>query len=178
LSRLAEPTNRVLATAAVVGPEFEPAVVERAAGVGQDEVLAAVEEALGARLLVEVSADRYRFAHALVRATLYDELSGPRRLSLHRRVAEAIESLHGPALDDHLPALAHHWARASAPAAATAQAVDYATRAGDRALGQLAHDQAVGYYRQALELLEVAEAAPSGSRSNSTSPSERPSAER
>ncbi|HZQ77545.1 MAG TPA: AAA family ATPase, partial [Acidimicrobiia bacterium] len=151
LSRLAEPTNRVLATAAVVGPEFEPAVVERAAGVGQDEVLAAVEEALGARLLVEVSADRYRFAHALVRATLYDELSGPRRLSLHRRVAEAIESLHGPALDDHLPALAHHWARASAPAAATAQAVDYATRAGDRALGQLAHDQAVGYYRQALE---------------------------
>src|SRR5581483_12423580 len=105
LSRLAEPTNRVLATAAVVGPEFEPAVVERAAGVGQDEVLAAVEEALGARLLVEVSADRYRFAHALVRATLYDELSGPRRLSLHRRVAEAIESLHGPALDDHLPAL-------------------------------------------------------------------------
>ena len=157
LSRLTDATNRVLASAAVVGPEFEPAVVERAAGVGQDDVLAAVEEAMRARLLVEVSADRYRFAHALVRATLYDELSGPRRVALHRRVAEAIEALHGAALDDHLPALAHHWARASAPAAAAAQAVDYATRAGDRALAQLAHDQAVAYYRQALELLHVAE---------------------
>jgi hypothetical protein len=70
-------------------------------------------------------------------------------------VAEAIEFLHGRALDNYLPALAHHWARASAPAANTSRAVDYATRAGDRALAQLAHDEAVGYYGQALELLEV-----------------------
>jgi class 3 adenylate cyclase len=160
LSRLSEPTDRVLAAAAVVGLEFEAALVERAAGVGEDEVFAALEEATDARLLVEVSETRYRFAHALVRGTLYDELSGPRRVALHRRVAEAIESLYGPALDDHLPALAHHWARASAPAAATARAVDYATRAGDRALAQLANDEAVAYYRQALELADVAEGAP------------------
>ena len=76
LSRLAEATNRVLATAAVVGLEFEPAVVERAAGVGEDELLAAVEEATRARLLTEVPGARYRFGHALVRATLYDELTG------------------------------------------------------------------------------------------------------
>ncbi len=157
LSRLTEATNRVLATAAVVGPEFEAAVVERAAGVEEDEVFAAFEEATNARLLVEVPGARYRFAHALVRATLYDELSGPRRVALHRRVAEAIESLHGRALDDYLPALAHHWARTAAPAADTARAVDYATRAGDRALAQLAHDEAVTYYQQALELLDIAE---------------------
>jgi class 3 adenylate cyclase len=164
LSRLADPTNRLLATAAVVGPEFEPAVVQRAAGVGEDEVLTALEEATQARLLVEVSGPRYRFAHALVRATLYDELSGARRVALHRRVAEAIESLHGAALDDHLPALAHHWARASAPAADQARAVDYATRAGDRALAQLAHDEAAAYYRQALELLDAADGSAEGQR--------------
>jgi tetratricopeptide (TPR) repeat protein len=162
LSRLAESTDRVLATAAVVGLEFEPAVVERAAGVGEDELLAALEEATLARLLVEVPGARYRFAHALVRATLYDELTGARRVALHRRVAEAIESRHGRALDDHLPALAHHWARASAPAADTTRAVDYATRAGDRALAQLAHDEAATYYRQALELLDVSESAAQG----------------
>lgn len=44
----------MLATAAVVGLEFEPAVVERAAGVGEDELLAALEEAALARLLTEV----------------------------------------------------------------------------------------------------------------------------
>jgi class 3 adenylate cyclase len=69
LSRLAQSTNRVLATAAVVGLEFEPAVVERAGGVGEDELLAALEEATLARLLVEAPGPRYRFAHALVRAT-------------------------------------------------------------------------------------------------------------
>jgi class 3 adenylate cyclase/tetratricopeptide (TPR) repeat protein len=164
LSRLAEATNRVLATAAVVGLEFEPAVVERAAGVGEDELLAALEEATAARLLTEVPGARYRFGHALVRATLYDELTGARRVALHRRVAQAIESVHGRALDDHLPALAHHWARAAAPAADTDRAIDYAARAGDRALAQLAYDEAAAYYHQALELLAVAEGLPDDGR--------------
>ncbi|HEV8623900.1 MAG TPA: AAA family ATPase [Acidimicrobiia bacterium] len=159
LSHLAEASNRVLAVAAVVGLEFEPAVVERAGSVGEDELFGALEEASLARLLVEVPGPRYRFSHALVRATLYDELTGARRVALHRRVAEAIESVHSGALDDHLPALAHHWARAAAPAADTARAIDYATRAGDRALTQLAPDEAAAYYGQALELLQVADPA-------------------
>ena len=160
LAHLDKSTNELLAVAAVVGLEFEAAVVERAGGVGEDELLGALDEATGARLLVEVPGPRYRFSHALVRATLYDELTGARRVALHRRVAQAIESLHGRALDDHLPALAHHWARAAAPAADSLRAIDYATRAGDRAVSQLAPDEAVSYYRQALELVDVAESEP------------------
>ncbi|MGH9001898.1 MAG: hypothetical protein ACRDYV_02100, partial [Acidimicrobiia bacterium] len=111
----------------------------------------------GASLLVEVAAPaaQYRFSHALVRATLYDELTAARRVALHRRVGEAIEALYGDALDDQLPALAHHWSQAAAPAADVIRAVDYSARAGDRALAQLAKDEALGYYTQALELLEV-----------------------
>jgi len=71
-------------------------------------------------------------------------------------VAEAIESIHGEALDDQLPALAHHWARASAPAAQAARAIDYATRAGDRALAQLAPDEAAAFYAKAIELVDAA----------------------
>jgi class 3 adenylate cyclase len=166
LSRLPEATNQVLAVAAVVGLEFETAVVERASSLGEDDLIAALEQAAAVRLLTEIAgpAPRYRFSHALVRATLYDELSGPRRVVLHRRVAEAIEALHGGALDDHLPALAHHWARASAPAAEAARAVDYAARAGDRALAQLAHDEAATYYTQALELLLAPEGLPDEAR--------------
>jgi hypothetical protein len=82
-------------------------------------------------------------------------------VALHRKVAEAIESLHAASLDDHLPALAHHWARASAPAAETSRAVEYASRAGNRARAQLAHHEAVDWYRQALELLDVAGTRPS-----------------
>ena len=156
LSRLPESTNRVLSVASVVGLEFEPAVVERAGDVKDEGLLAALEEAAAVRLLTEVPGARYRFAHALVRATLYDELSGPRRVAIHRRVAETIETLHAGDLDDYLPALAHHWARASAPVAEATRAVDYAVRAGDRALAQLAHDEAATYYRQAIELVDAA----------------------
>src|SRR5207302_1729890 len=54
--------------------------------------------------------------------------------------------------DDHLPQLAHHFARARD----VDKAIEYASRAGDRALDQLAHDEAAAYYRQALELLDPA----------------------
>ena len=123
-----------------------------------------MEEAVAARVVIEVGATRYRFAHALMRATLYDELTAARRVALHRKAARPSRRSTTGALDDHLPALAHHWARARAPAADTARAVEYAIRAGDRALAQLAHDEAVTYYRQALELLDAAPGAAEGQR--------------
>jgi class 3 adenylate cyclase/tetratricopeptide (TPR) repeat protein len=157
LSRLSDGANRALAVAAVVGLEFEAALVRAAGGVDEDSLLSALDEAVSARLVSEVAAavPRYRFGHALVRATLYDELTAARRVVLHRKVAEAIETLRAGALDDYLPALAHHWSQASAPAAETAKAIEYATRAGERALAQLAYDEAVSYFRSALELVAL-----------------------
>ena len=157
LTHLSKDANRLLHVAAVVGAEFDLDVLRASDVLEDDDLVAAVEEATSARLVVEAlgPAPRYRFAHALVRDTLYRGLSAARRTTLHRRVAEAIEAVHGPYLDDYLPALAHHWARAAAPAAETGRAVDYARRAGDRALAQLAHDEAVAYYRQAIELREA-----------------------
>jgi predicted ATPase/class 3 adenylate cyclase len=158
LSRLSEPANRALRVASLIGLEFEPALLS-AADLGDDELYAALEEAVTARLLTEMPGGRarYRFAHALVRATLSDEISAVRRAGLHQRIAEAIEKVHAGALDNYLPALAHHWARAGVPPTQAFRAIDYASRAGDRALAQLAHDEAAGYYREALELLDAVE---------------------
>ena len=155
LSRLSERANRALSVASVVGLVFRPDVLATAGELAEDELFASLEEAVGASLLVETAAAgaQYRFSHALVRATLYDELTAARRVALHRRVGEAIEALYGEADDDQLPALAHHWSQAAAPAAEVNRAIDYSTRAGHRALTQLAHDEAVAYYRQALDLL-------------------------
>ncbi len=159
LSRLSEATNHLLDHAAVIGLEFETAVLRDSANLDQERLTAAIDEAVSARLVSEVPGigARYRFSHALVRDTLYAELSGPRRTTLHKRVAEAIEGVHRGHLQDHLPALTHHYSRAAAPSADTQKAAGYASQAGDRALAQLAHDEAAAYYRQALELLAVAE---------------------
>jgi hypothetical protein len=148
LARLSDGTRRMLRMAAVVGAEFEPALL---IGDEADEepLISALEEATTARLVMEAGNDRYRFAHALVRDTLYDGLSPVRRATLHRRVGKAIEALHAGHLDDYLPALTHHFARAGH----AAQAIDYAIRAGERAMGQLAFEAAAVYYEQALDAM-------------------------
>jgi class 3 adenylate cyclase/tetratricopeptide (TPR) repeat protein len=163
LSRLSPAANHVLSLGAVAGEEFELPVLQRAGGLEEEALLSALDEAMAARLVAEVVGPqpRYRFSHTLVRATLYDELTGARRVVLHRRVAEAMESVHAGHLDDYLPALAHHYARASAP---RSEAVTFAQRAGDRALAQLANDEAVAYYRQALEMIDLIETGPATPR--------------
>ncbi len=166
LSRLSDEANRTLRRAAVIGVEFDLPVLQASGDAGEESVLLAVEEAVSARLVLEVPGlvARYRFTHALVRDTLYGDLSAARRTTHHRRVADAIETVHAGSIDDHLPALAHHWARASTTSADARRAVDYAVRAGDRALAQLAHDEAVAYYRQALDLLGEGDGCGSDSR--------------
>src|SRR5205823_8202712 len=65
LSRLSRSANRTLRVAAVVGLEFDPAVVQAAGSADEEEeVLSALEEACAARLLTEIAGPRYRFAHA------------------------------------------------------------------------------------------------------------------
>ncbi|MCA1841759.1 MAG: AAA family ATPase, partial [Actinobacteria bacterium] len=164
LHRLSGEANTTLRLAAVVGQEFELAVVQAAGALNEETLLGSVDEAVGARLVLEVSATRFRFAHALVRTTLYESLSGARKVALHRKVAEAIEAVHADALDDDLPTLAHHWANASPPGTDTSRAVEYARKAGDRALAQLAHDEAARYYASGLGLLDAGGAAPEDAR--------------
>lgn len=157
LSRLSGTANDVLRLAAVVGFEFDLTVLAAVADLGEETLLGALDEAVAAHLVTEVQdlGVRGRFTHALVRDTLYDELSPARRVALHRRVADVIETSYAGRLENHLPALAHHYTRAAAPATETTKAVTYATQAGDHALAQLANEDASRYYTQALELLDV-----------------------
>ena len=103
------------------------------------------------------SPGRVRFAHALIRDTLYDELTAARRLQLHAQAGEALEAVYAADAEGHLAELAHHFAVA-APAGTGAKALEYATRAGDRATAQLAHEEAVRLYEMALGFVTDEEA--------------------
>ena len=158
LSRMSEEANQTLRLAAVVGEEFEVPLLHLAGDLSEEALLCALEEVAEARVVTETgTVGRYRFSHALVRDTLYDEISAARRAALHGKVTEAIERVHAARLDDYLPALAHHCGQASGHAGYSTRGAVYATRAGDQALAQLAPDEAAGYYRRALELLDMAE---------------------
>jgi tetratricopeptide (TPR) repeat protein len=72
-------------------------------------------------------------------------------------VADALEELFGEDPGERVGELAYHWAHATQPRD-TEKAMIYAQRAGDRALDQLAPDEALRWYRDALDLLDRAPA--------------------
>jgi class 3 adenylate cyclase len=144
VARLAPNTGRVLEIAAVVGDEFDFDLLQRVAeSASINDLVAALDEAVRAGVLVESSGDtcRYSFTHSLVRATIYGDLTSARRATLHGKVGTALEQL-GEGLDAlDLPGLAHHFCEA-ARVGATAKAGAYSLLAARRALDQVAYEQA------------------------------------
>ena len=158
LNRLGEMTNRVLACAAVLGRSFEIALLAPMAEamperLSEDACAAGIEEALQLRIIeAQAQPGRYRFTHALIRETLYDEIAGPTRACLHLNAGRAIERLYRHDLSAHWPALAHHYG-ASLPGGDAARAIDFAILAGDRADALQAHEEAARYRQLALQAL-------------------------
>jgi len=155
LGRLPEATNKILSLAAVIGRQFDVRLLAAIAEGGEDVVLDALEEATRAALVVEVpgEANRFAFSHALIRATLYEELGAARRARLHRKVGEALEARADVDPDTRIDELAYHWLAATQVADA-GKAIGYARRAGDRALAGLAFEEAAAHYERALGVLQ------------------------
>jgi DNA-binding SARP family transcriptional activator len=153
LTHLAEECNRLLVLASVLGREFALAPLARMSGVPEDELLDVLDEAIAARVVSDLPGGpgRVRFAHVLIRDTLYEGLAAARRVRLHRLAVEALEALYGDELGPHLAELAYHCIAGSE----FDKGLSYARRAGDRALALVAYEEAARLYETALEALEL-----------------------
>jgi class 3 adenylate cyclase len=150
LGRLSEATNQVLGAAAVIGREFDLELAGWVVDLDESTVLDAVDDACRARLVEELGPDRFRFAHAMVRETLYGELSPTRRRRLHRTVTEVMAKIR----PHDVAALAHHAVEAGPVGGDVTAAVSYLIAAADQALGSRAFADAEVFYRKVLELLD------------------------
>ena len=160
LSRLGDDCNRMLTIGAAMPGGFTLEVVSRVLDADEDSVLDLLEEALDRQIVRERrdQSGTYEFNHALIRQTLYSELSTPRRIRMHRQILGALEQLYAANIDPHLPELAFH-AFQAAPGGDVDKAVDYATRSGQRAGASAAHEEAARSYDLALQALELDETA-------------------
>lgn len=153
VARLPEEVASFLRTASVAGLDFDLRVVAQAAGRDEQAAIEAFENGTEAGLLEEDGANRFRFRHGLVRSALREQLSQARRVRVHLRMGEALESVYRDQLDNHANALAYHFFEA-VPAGGAAKAYRYTLLAAERATQLLSHGQAVEAYGQALELLD------------------------
>src|SRR5438046_2430307 len=163
LAPLPAPCKDALTLASVVGREFGLGALQRACGLGADALLEVLRPALGREILVRDprTAGRYRFPHALIRETIYEQLDAAERARLHRRIGEVLEALHEMDPTPHLATLAHHFLEA-VPAGGAEKAITYSTRAARYAEASLAYEDAAVLFDRALEGL--AEAHPADAR--------------
>jgi len=168
-----EDEERVLAVAAVVGPEVPFDLLLRASGEDEERLAEVVDVLVASGLLLERPGERFAFASDRVRSEHYGRLTESRRRLLHRRVGAALEAT-GTADVATIYALAYHfylgrvddkaihYNRTAAGIAATAHAPRDARGHLERALESFRRrspDDWAGETELVLELAEQADAA-------------------
>lgn len=138
----------VIDLAAVIGAEFDLALLSAGAGDSRQAVAEVLERAEQAGVIVAIPGrpGRFAFAHALIRSARYDAIPAAGRLRLHRAVADALECQPDADIAD----LARHWC-AAAPLGQPERAVRYARLAAERARSSVALAEAIRHYESALQ---------------------------
>ncbi len=153
---LASPdAQRALTVGAVVGREFDLALLRDTVDLPPTALAAAMDDACACGLIVALPdvSGRYRFTHVLIAETLYGDVPTAQRLSLHLSIARRIEADRRGAVDRHLAELAHHYAR-SLPLGPVEKAVEFAHRGARHAEAVLAYEEAARLYEAGVTALE------------------------
>lgn len=150
LAALTVPARAVASTAAIAGRRFDFDLLQTLTHHDERELLSLVKELIAAQLVVEESAERFAFRHALTREAIYAELLARERVALHREVAAALERQHADSLDAVVEALAYHaW-----EAGDWERAARYAASAARHALALSAPREAVAHLDRAFVALD------------------------
>nr|BFE85871.1 hypothetical protein GCM10020093_084720 [Planobispora longispora] len=142
IARLPATARTTLRDAAIIGRDVDVDVVLAMEGTDEDTVLEGLEAGVLTGLLTEPAPGRVRFAHVLVRETLYEDTPVIRRTRLHGRVLDALERVR----PGDVSALGHHALAAATPGTA-GRALPYVMAAASAAAGLSAYREAGALYR-------------------------------
>ncbi len=150
LDALAGPERELAELGCVIGRELDGALLAAASGRPASEV-GALLRALRARHVLEpMDEGRHRFTHDKVREVAYAELTPARRRSLHLAAGRAIEA--SCAADEARWArsaeIGHHFQHAGE----VLRAIDHLEKAGELALGMLAHQEAMAHFASVIAI--------------------------
>ncbi|HEY1455825.1 MAG TPA: ATPase, T2SS/T4P/T4SS family [Candidatus Dormibacteraeota bacterium] len=148
IERLSEPAQRMLVAAAVIGRDFDSALLEAFGELSGHELRDALDESTRARFLTAAGPQHYRFAHDLVRQRVLAPLQLPRLQAYHLAVADTLERVYGRSANDHAQEIGRHLYQAGT-AADPLRTAEFLSRAAHNAL-------IVGAFEEVLRLIERA----------------------
>ncbi|MGW9309732.1 ATP-binding protein [Saccharomonospora azurea] len=151
LDRLPEPVVRVLSAASVLGHDFHCDVLSPLTGDPVPRIQRLLDTALG--LVVWQPDGRCRFAHGVVRDTLYESLDEAEVSRLHAAAVGAYERIPGRAGGRFPSEVAHH-AYLAGTELDRSRTLKYLLAASRDPGRRLAPDDRIRHYRRALELVD------------------------
>lgn len=149
LAQLTPLARRLADLAATIGRDFTYPVLVRAAENSADEVMGGLDELAQQHIVREQDADLYDFSHDKLREVIYAQVSATRRRLLHRRIAQALETVYAATLEQMSGQLAAHYEKAGLPA----QALAYYQQAAQQSLRTYANHEAIDHFTRGLALL-------------------------
>jgi DNA-binding CsgD family transcriptional regulator len=161
LATLSHEGRRAIELASVFSAGFSFDELLALTRLDEDTLLDCVDEALAVEVIRPAGAERYDFAHTLVRHTLYDGFSASRRARLHRRLAGVLEQLHAGRLEEVAAELARQY-HASSTLAGRERGVTHALMAAEHARAAAALAEAEMFLHMALDLAPAADVASRG----------------
>lgn len=145
LEGLSPDLRRAIASATVLGREFDFALLSSISDLGPEKILQAVQQ-LKQRRFLDESPESFRFSHAKIRQVAYLELADDQRLDLHRRAASSLEAHERKRLES----LAHHCIQGRI----WDKAITYSVKAAEQAETLCANHAALAHCDRALQILE------------------------
>ncbi|HEX6219537.1 MAG TPA: AAA family ATPase [Acidimicrobiia bacterium] len=146
--RLSDLSRQVLAAAAVLNGMCDAPLLRDTSGRTDDEIVDAVEELISAGLLREESDGLLGFTLDVLETVTYESTSLIRRLLLHRRAADALQSRARSRSDARLASATARHLRA----AGNDEAAEWYRLSGDLTRAIFANDEAVSAYETAIAL--------------------------
>lgn len=154
LARLPPTTIELLRNAAIIGRTFDAALLAEITGEAPETLEERLLVAAHARLIHVGHPGNFMFVHDKIRECLYADVTAARRTRLHARIGRSLEVRATPHNARQIADLAFHFTRSGD----RERGVRYAWQAGDAAMAASAFEEAMAHYRDALELLDGADA--------------------
>ncbi|MCK6619042.1 MAG: AAA family ATPase [Calditrichia bacterium] len=147
-NQLSQKAQSLLNVIAVAGQQTSLILLESISDIPAEKILDLLDEMFSLHLLKEAGLS-FQFVHPLIREALYQQMSYTRRRYLHETVARTLGELYENDPQSPIEAISGHFLKGGDPQ----RALPYLIQAGDRAAAMYAHEVAIGYYRQALDVV-------------------------